>query len=173
MALNGPYSLMAFDSVAAPSSHADFLAWFREQMECNEDHAYEDPTEASEPLRNWLLEMQQVFPSGADASNNDLLPDTDEDFYSGYSIGRRMIYVIFVHSVAGSARSLSFELAAKYGLGIFEPTTETQDLWRPSVGSLVPTFRRGWRKRSPPSLKNSWGRWLRAVSCQSHVYRVG
>jgi hypothetical protein len=131
------YDLMVFEPDAAPIDYAAFLAWFAEQMQCGEDHGYDNPAEASERLRAWLREMLNVFPSGADPFYEDEPVDLDEDSYSGYSIGREMIYVIFVPVKAELARQTAFDLAAKYGLGLLEPSSEHAEMWRPESGKLV------------------------------------
>src|ERR1700721_1620679 len=37
------------------------------------------------------------------------------------------------------ARQTAFDLAAKYGLGLFEPSSEQAEMWRPEAGKLVLT----------------------------------
>lgn len=131
------YYLMVFEPEAAPRDYAKFLAWFAEQMQCNEDHGYKDPSEASEQLRAWLREMLNVFPSGAGQFYESEPTDLDEDSYSGYSIGREMIYVIFEPVKAESARQTASDLAAKYDLGLFEPSSEWAEMRLPDAGKLV------------------------------------
>jgi hypothetical protein len=133
------YDLMVFEPETAPLDYAELLAWFAQQMQCGEDHGYNDPAEASERLRAWLREMVNVFPSGADPFYEDEPTDLDEDSYSGYSIGREMIYVIFVPVKEGLARQTAYDLAAKYRLGLFEPSSERAEMWRPEAGKLVLT----------------------------------
>src|ERR1700761_126761 len=100
MGYHSSYDLMVFDPDAAPKDYVQFLAWFAEQMTCGEDHGYDNPAEASEQLRAWLREMVNVFPSGADPLFEGEPMELDEDSYSGYSVGREMIYVIFVPAKA-------------------------------------------------------------------------
>ena len=47
MSYHSSYDLMVFDPEAAPKDFDAFLAWFAEQMACNEDHAYNDSRETS------------------------------------------------------------------------------------------------------------------------------
>lgn len=128
---------MVFEPDAVPMDYAEFLAWFAEQMQCDEGHAYDNPAETSERLRAWLREMLHVFPSGADQFYEDEPTDLDEDSYSGYSIGRQMIYVIFVPVKEESARQTAVDLAVKYGLGLFEPNSAWVEMRRPEAGKLV------------------------------------
>jgi hypothetical protein len=131
------YDLMVFETDAAPMDYAEFLAWFAEQMKCDEEHDYKNPAETTERLRGWLREMLNVFPSGAGQFYESEPTDLDEDNYSGYSIGREMIYAIFVPVKAESARQTAFDLAAKFGLGLFEPSSEPAEMWRPEAGKLA------------------------------------
>ena len=128
---------MVFEPDAAPMDYAGFLAWFAEQMKCGEDHDYKNPAETSERLRGWLREMLNVFPSGAGQFYENEPTDLDEDSYSGYSIGREMIFVLFVPVKAELARQTAFDLAAKYGLGLFEPSSAWVEMRRPETGKLV------------------------------------
>jgi hypothetical protein len=137
MGRQSSYDLTVFEPEVAPKDYAEFLAWFARQMTCEEDHSYDNPAEASERLRGWLREMVKMFPSGAGSLFEDEPKDLDEDSYSGYSIGREMIYAIFVTVKAEVARQRMFELAAEYGLGLFEPSSEQAEIWRPQSGKLV------------------------------------
>ena len=130
---------MVFEPDAAPMDYAEFLAWFEQQMQCDEGHAYDNPTEASERLQGWLREMLQVFPSGAGQFYENDPTDLDEDNYSGYSIGRKMIYVIFMPVKEELARQTAIDLAAKYELALFEPSSPWVEMRRPEAGKLVLT----------------------------------
>ena len=147
---------MVFEPEAAPIDYAEFLAWFAEQMQCGEDHGYNDPAEVSERLRAWLREMLNVFPSGAGPFYENEPADLDEDSYSGYSIGREMIYVIFVPVKAEPARQTAFALAAKYGLGLFEPSSDWAEMWRPEAGKLALTGRK--ELQEAPEASGFWQR---------------
>lgn len=152
------YDLMVFEPDAAPMDYAEFLAWFAEQMKCDEDHRYKDPAEASERLRTWLREMLNVFPSGAGQFYETEPTDLDEDSYSGYSIGREMIYTIFVPVKAEPARQTAVDLATKYGLGLFEPSSEQAEMWRPDAGKMVLTGRK--ELEEAPEAPGFWQRIL-------------
>ena len=147
---------MVFEPDAAPHDYAEFLAWFAEQMQCGEEHGYDNPAEASERLRAWLAEMLKMFPSGAGSLGDNEPVDLDEDSSSGYSIGREMIYVIFVPVKAEVARQRAFDLAAKFGLGLFEPTSEQAEMWRPELGKLVLTG--DMELREAPKTSGFWRR---------------
>ena len=137
MSYHSSYDLMVFELEAAPKDYDAFLAWFAEQMACNEDHAYNDSRETSEKLRAWYRDMLLLFPSGADEFEENSPGDYDEEHYSGYSIGRQLVYVIFVPLMAESSFRSAVELAAKHGLGLFEPTSVGVKLWWPEAGKLV------------------------------------
>jgi hypothetical protein len=144
------YDLMVFEPEAAPIGYAEFFAWFAEQMQCGEDHGYGDSVEASDRLQAWHTEMLKVFPSGVGAFDESA--GIDEDSYSGYSIGREMIYVIFMPVKAELARRTAVDLAAKYELGLFEPSSEQAEMWRPEAGKLVLTGEKKiWEAPEAPS----------------------
>lgn len=152
MGYSTSYDLMVFEPDAAPKVYAEFLRWFAEQMECNEGHGYANAAEASELLRGWLTEMLQIFPSGADQLEEDGPVGLDEDRYSGYSVGRQMIYVIFVPSESELARCTAFTLAEKFGLGLFEPSSAGAEVWRPEEGKLLLVHRKDTPQKEPTSL---------------------
>ena len=150
MGYHSSYDLMVFEPDAAPNEYVDFLAWFAEQMACGEDHGYDNPAETSEQLRAWLRDMVKVFPSGADPFFEDEPVGLEEDSYSGYSIGRQMIYATFV--TGEIARATAIDLAGRHGLGVFEPSSEAHELWRPEAGRLVLTHRQEDEAQGAPSL---------------------
>jgi hypothetical protein len=151
MGYSSSYDLMVFEPDAAAKEYDAFLAWFEEQMECDEGHAYNDSRETSERLRAWYRDMLLVFPSGADEFEENSPGEYEEDCYSGYSIGRQFVYVIFVPRMAESARRTAFDLAAKHGLGLFEPSSEGAELWRPEAGKLVLVHRQQAQVQEEPS----------------------
>ena len=101
------YDLMVFDPSAAPSEHSDFMDWYDQQTEWDEDHGYNNPDVTTPALRAWFLEMIRAFPplNGPYASSDDDPTVTD------YSVGNSVIYAAFAWSVAEQAYKTMFALA--------------------------------------------------------------
>ena len=152
MAYGSGYDLMVFEPEVAPKDYDAFLAWFAEEMACDEGHAYNDSRVTSEKLRAWYRDMLLVFPSGADEFEENSPGDYEEDSYSGYSIGRHFIYVIFVPAMTETALRTTFDLATKHGLGLFEPTSVGLKLWWLEAGKLVLSHQEQVQVQESPTL---------------------
>lgn len=111
------YDLMVFDSKNAPKTKSKFIEWYYEQTEWNEEHDYNDPINTSEKLRNWFLDMKQIFPAlnGPFASD-----DIDNSKVTDYCIGSKVIYAAFAWSEASIAYSKMYELAEKHKVGFYD-----------------------------------------------------
>ena len=130
------YDLMVFEPSAAPRKRAEFMEWYSEQTEWNEDHTYNDPVVTSPNLRAWFMEMIQEFPpmngplSGRELLEQDLAKETD------YCIGKNVIYCAFARSFEGRAFGLMFELAKKHGVGFYDVSGDG-DVWLPVDGEFA------------------------------------
>jgi hypothetical protein len=117
---NMSYDLMVFNLNTAPQSETEFLKWYDEQTEWNEDHSYVDPIVTSPELKNWFLEMTQIFP----AMNGPYALDDDNEVYNeyitDYIIGKNSVYTSFRWTVAEKAYPKMLELAKKHKVGFFD-----------------------------------------------------
>lgn len=127
---------MVFDATVAPRSRADFLAWCESQTEWTESHGYNDPEIPAPTLKNWFRELIQTYPpmNGPLASD-----DVDDPRMTDYSLGRSVIYGAFAWSQAEDALQWAAELAAKHGVGLYEISSESGEIWIPDGnGELSP-----------------------------------
>ena len=129
------YDLMVFRKEAAPKTRAEFMKWYEDQTEWTEEHSYDDPANTSPELRNWFMEMIQIFPAmnGPFASDDDDNPNV-----SDYSVGKDVIYVAFAWSLAEQAYNKMLELSEKHGVGFFDVSSDNGDIFIPDNGKLKP-----------------------------------
>ena len=126
---------MVFSKESAPKARIDFMKWYQDQTEWTEEHSYDDPVNTSTELRNWFMEMIQIFP----AMNGPFASDDDDDLnVSDYSVGKDVIYVAFAWSLAEQAYTTTMKLAEKHGVGFFDVSSENGDLLFPENGKLKP-----------------------------------
>jgi len=140
------YDLMVFREPAAPKNRVDFMKWYYIQTEFAENHSYDDPANTSVGLNNWFLDMIKKFPAmNGPYSNNDDDEDYDYDneFITGYSIGKDMIYIDFRWSVAEEAYKTTVELAEKHRVGFFDVSSDNGDILLPRDGKLEPVEKLG------------------------------
>lgn len=131
--INMSYDLMVFRKEAAPKTRTDFMKWYEEQTEWNEEHSYDDPANTSTELRNWYMEMIQTFP----AMNGPLVSDdVDNSNVSDYSIGKDVIYAGFSWSVVQQAYTTMMRLAEKHSVGFFDVSGDKGDIFFPENGKL-------------------------------------
>lgn len=120
---------MVFDAQAAPRDRAEFLAWYDQQTAWNEPHSYNDPEVLPPTLRAWFLDIIQTFPpmNGRLAAD-----DPDNSMVTDYGLGEHVIYAAFSWSVSRQAYQQTWELAARHGVGFFDVSSTTCDLWFPT-----------------------------------------
>jgi hypothetical protein len=100
-------------------------------------------TQALPPrLRGWFLDMIRYFPPLNGIFAEDELPE-DEATAADYSIGRQMIYITFAWSKAELAYQTTSEFAAKHGLGLFNVSSQDEEVWLPAEGRLISAHQRG------------------------------
>ncbi|QNB11321.1 hypothetical protein G5S35_06865 [Paraburkholderia tropica] len=124
------YDLMVFEATRAPVEPEAFMAWYREQTQWTEDHGYNDPAISSDALRNWMMDMIQMF----HAMNGPLAPEVDpedEALLTDYCMGRDVIYVAFAWSKAELAYATMFDLAARHRVGFFNVSSGVDETWLP------------------------------------------
>jgi hypothetical protein len=120
------YDLAVFDPGAAPKDRQEFLEWDKAaQAESSYDSEICAPR-----LRAWFMEMIRVFP----AMNGPFAPEElpqDEASMTDYSIGRSVICANFAWSKAELAYDLTFQLAKKHELGVFNVSSPQGEVWLP------------------------------------------
>ena len=130
------YDLLVFDAKVAPLLRDEFLEWYDVETEWEDEEGYDDPQRCTPELRAWFLEMIQKYP----AMNGPLAPEDipeDDSVVSDYSLGRHAIYIAFSWSKAEQAFEDTKAMAAKHGVGFFNVSSDTSDVWMPdSQGGL-------------------------------------
>ena len=121
------FDLLVFEKEHAPINREPFLEWYIEQMDWDEDHAYDDPAVATRSLQAWLFEMITAFP----ATNGALSQNGNLSMSGDYSIGRSIIFASFAWSMADRAYETAFQLAAKHGVGFFNVSSDQGEVWLP------------------------------------------
>lgn len=122
------YDLMVFDAGKAPLDRDQFMDWFDQRME-SEDDSEGDPAICSPELRAWFMDMIQRYPplNGIYAAPWDGEDATSSD----YALYPDMIYICFAWSQAEQAFEDTFALAAKHGVGFFNVSSGTSAVWIP------------------------------------------
>lgn len=129
------YDLLVFDASAAPQGREEFLDWYDELTEW-EDGPYDDPDTLSPKLRAWFMEIIETYPPmNGPLARHDLKEGQQA---ADYSLAPPLIYIAFSWSVAEQAFARTKELAAKHGVGFFNVSSDTSDVWNPDGnGRLV------------------------------------
>lgn len=118
------YDLMVFEKAQAPNNKTEFIKWYENQVEWKEDHNYDSIEVSSANLKNWFMDMIQVFPpmEGEFALSDDEI-ENDEDLanrITDYCIGKDVIYACFAWSLAEDAYNTMLKTALKHGVGFFD-----------------------------------------------------
>lgn len=130
------YDLLVFDTKAAPQERDEFLEWYDTQTEWEDEDGYDDPKRSAPALRAWFMEMIQKYPPMNGPFAPQDLPG-DDSAVTDYSLGQLVIYMAFSWSKAEQALEDTMALAAKHGLGFFNVSSDTSDVWVPnSQGGL-------------------------------------
>jgi len=137
------YDLMVFNIKAAPKTETAFMKWYAEQAEWSEAHSYDDPGNSSAALRNWFMEMIEVFP----AMNGPFATEEadDDPNCADYTIGKDVIYVAFSWSQAEQGYMRMFSLAEKHHLGFFDPSSSDGEALFPIDGKLQFISKPWWK----------------------------
>jgi hypothetical protein len=130
------YDLMVFELSAAPRERDEFLEWYDQQSEEEEDHNYDDPVVTSSALRSWFMEMIGEFP----AMNGPYAPDSPDEMetrVADYSVGKSAIYASFSWSEVSAAYEATSRLAAKHKVGFFDASGDRGAVYVPdNFGTL-------------------------------------
>jgi len=114
---------MVFNPNTAPKSEIEFLEWYEQQAEWEEEHSYDDPKVTSTELRNWFMDMITEFPAlNGPLSPADIDDRIDNDEITDYCIGKDVIYSGFRWSVAEKAYPKMLEKTKKHKVGFFDPS---------------------------------------------------
>jgi len=129
------FDILVFDPAAAPREKEAFLSWWEQQAQWSEDHGYDDASVCTPALRAWFTEFAHEYPAMNGPHAPREMPE-DEASLTDYSIGRHVIYGAFAWSKADAAHEAVLRLAAKHGLGVFEASSDSAEVWLPSNGKL-------------------------------------
>jgi hypothetical protein len=124
------YDLLVFDAKAAPPERDAFIEWYDAKTEWEDDEEYGDLARCTPELRAWFMEMIQKYP----AMNGPLAPQElpeDDSMVTDYSLGQEVIYIAFSWSKAEQAFEDTKAIAAKHGVGFFNVSSDTSDVWLP------------------------------------------
>ncbi len=132
------YDLMVFEKSKAPTTKKEFMMWYEKQAEWGEEHDYETIGVSSPALRNWFMEMKEIFPpmNGEYAPDIDLLDEDTENRLTDYCIGQDVIYAAFSWSVADEAYERMRSLAKKHKVGFFDVSSDECDIILPD-GTVI------------------------------------
>jgi hypothetical protein len=123
------YDLMVFRPEAAPRTRIEFMAWYSQQAEWQEEHSYDDPANCSVELRNWFMDMIKKFP----ALNGPFSVDDPDNYnVTDFCIGKDVIYAAFSWSVAEKAYEIMKETAERHKVGFFDASAEDGDILFPN-----------------------------------------
>lgn len=122
------YDLLVFDPVVPPLDRAGFMDWFEKLAEWGEDHDFNEPTETSASLRAWFMDMITEFPAMNGSFASD---DYDGPKITGYTICRDAIYTDFRWTEIDDAYRMTFSLAKKHRLGLFDVSANDGQVWLP------------------------------------------
>ncbi|MBT2747946.1 MULTISPECIES: hypothetical protein [unclassified Lysobacter] len=131
------YDLMLFDPSAAPRDRAEFLRWYRAQVQWSEPHDYRDPATTCAPLAAVYFDLLHEFPN-LHAIDSDGLDEGNLKI-AEYSFGYAIVYIAFRWPVADAAYSTVSALAEKHGVGFFDVTADYYPLiWFPPAAQDAP-----------------------------------
>ncbi len=134
------YDLMVFEKTKAPTTKKEFMAWYENQTDWNEEQDNKTISVSSPDLQIRFRGLKETFPpmNGEYAPALELL-DEDANLEShtvDYSIGRDVIYAAFSWSVADEAYELMRSLAKKHKVGFFDVSADDGDIILPD-GTLI------------------------------------
>ena len=120
---------MVFEPEAAPKNHDGFMEWYFTLTKWN-DGPYDDPARTSARLRAWVKEMQRTFPD-INSPQAEIHLQDDEGVLGDYTIGRQFVYAGFAWSKAVAAAGEAERLAKLHGVGFFEVSSDSEEVWLP------------------------------------------
>ena len=115
------YDIMIIDRRPRFNNSKEFLKWYDDVLQWNEDLDYNDPEHATQRLKDWFMKMKDIVPplNGKFAPNEN---DSGNGEYqeADYSIDRDSIYMALSYSDADEVKALAFGLAKEYNLSYFD-----------------------------------------------------
>ena len=115
---------MVFDPAVAPRSPRAFRSWYREQIDWPEDYDHSAESSMTAPaIQSWYREMRSRFP---DANQPGVDLQAIDETYGDYNFTRHICYVAFRPAVADEAWALILTLAARHGLGTYDPNSDDE-----------------------------------------------
>ena len=129
------YDLLVFEKTKAPQTRPEFLKWFREEVERGEEPSSQSISTASPALRNWFMEMKEMFPpmNGLYAPDDEQI-NAEEDLelhLTDYSISGDSIYASFAWSLAEEAYGAVRKAAQRHDVGFFDVSADNGDIILP------------------------------------------
>ncbi|WP_154223539.1 hypothetical protein [Marinicella rhabdoformis] len=136
------YDLMVFDPTVAPKERKDFMKWYAQQTEWEEDHSYQDNEVSTEGLQAWFKDMIEYFPpmNGPLASEDD-----DNPKVTDHCVGKHVIYSAFSWSVAEEAYPKMRELSIKHSIGFFDASADNGEILFPSSAVELEVTKPWWK----------------------------
>ena len=115
------YDIMVFDRQKKFVDVKEFLNWYDEVTQYEEDIDYNDYHHATKNIQQWFLKIKDVIrPLNGEFAPPDEEIDNGEFLEADYSIGRDFVYAGLAWTDAERTSQKAFELAKKYGLGFFD-----------------------------------------------------
>lgn len=119
------YDLLVFDKRRTPTNQSDFLDWYNQRME-EEDEG--DISCVSEEMQVFFHSVRQIFPpmNGPFAPDDETLSGNPamEKYLCDYRITEDMIYLSFSYSVSEFAYNTVKRAAYFAGVGFFNPSDD-------------------------------------------------
>lgn len=134
------YDLMVFNKNKKFEDKDQFMDWYDELTEWEEEVDYDDYKHTTPELQNFFMEIKETFPP----LNGELAPDDDEFekleeqgiYCVDYCIAKEAIYMAFAWSDAEKAYEKVRELAPKHNVAFFDVSGDGGDIIYPD-GSVI------------------------------------
>lgn len=116
------YDLMIFEKNKIPTNQSDFLSWYNQKMECDDE---QDISSTSEKIQKAFHSLRNIFPpmNGLYAADDKALSENPEmeKHLCDYFIAEDMIYLSFSYSVSEFAYNTVKRVAYFSDVGFFNP----------------------------------------------------
>ncbi|MBR0047946.1 MAG: hypothetical protein IJP74_01330 [Prevotella sp.] len=133
------YDLMVLDKHKRFKNHNDFVKWFEQEMDWEDDIDYNDYRHTTPSLQSWFLEMKDLIrPMNGEFAPSEEEVDSGDFLDADYVIDRECIYVAFAWSDAERALRLVKELALKHDVAFYDASGSDEVVY-PDGEILQPT----------------------------------